>query len=284
MKKNYNLALLLFFLVLFSSCSRQKESKNGAITPKPSPDAAATAVRMTPVFINMDTEENRIYARGAEHLHNNRMNKAIEAFTKVIKLNPKNADAYNNRGLAYWRQGKNKKALADANMAIKIGGDRPEYLINRANHLKALKRYDDALKTYKRLMKKKDKRVILYTLINRASLYAYTGKMEKAIGDLDRAIELNPGLSAAYMNRGLFKCRLKRYKSALTDLEKAGEIAKKPMTKIMVKYHKAACYEGLGDDKKAEMYYREFIEDAKKSGWESGNLKKMVEKAKEKGK
>jgi cytochrome c-type biogenesis protein CcmH/NrfG len=39
----------------------------------------------------------------------------------VIKIDPQNADAYYNRGLAYFDQGDYKKARADWEMALKLG-------------------------------------------------------------------------------------------------------------------------------------------------------------------
>ncbi len=35
-------------------------------------------------------------------------------YTEAIRLNPKYANAYNNRGLAYWRKGENDRAIADS--------------------------------------------------------------------------------------------------------------------------------------------------------------------------
>ena len=51
--------------------------------------------------------------RGIAYGEKGENNKAIEDFTKAIELNPKDAAAYNNRAIAYRKQGEVKKAEAD---------------------------------------------------------------------------------------------------------------------------------------------------------------------------
>jgi tetratricopeptide (TPR) repeat protein len=56
----------------------------------------------------------------------------IADFTKVIEFNPKDAPAYNNRGLAYAKGKKQyKKAFADFNKAIGLDPDFAEAYDNR---------------------------------------------------------------------------------------------------------------------------------------------------------
>ena len=46
--------------------------------------------------------------------------KAIDDYNKVIELNPNDATAYHDRGLAYKRKGKHDKAIQDFNKTIEI--------------------------------------------------------------------------------------------------------------------------------------------------------------------
>jgi tetratricopeptide (TPR) repeat protein len=46
---------------------------------------------------------------------------AIDDHNQAIQVNPKYADVYNNRGLAYHVLKQYKKALADLNQAIELG-------------------------------------------------------------------------------------------------------------------------------------------------------------------
>jgi tetratricopeptide (TPR) repeat protein len=45
---------------------------------------------------------------------------ALEAFTKAIELNPKYAEAYNNRVIAYLKLGNYQQAIRDYDKAIKL--------------------------------------------------------------------------------------------------------------------------------------------------------------------
>ena len=60
---------------------------------------------------------------GAEWLHYDKgeYNKAIADYNKAIELNPKDADAYNNRAIAYYHKGNIEKACADARKACNLG-------------------------------------------------------------------------------------------------------------------------------------------------------------------
>ncbi len=45
---------------------------------------------------------------------------AITELNKAIEMNPKHAEAYYNRGIAYYNKGQHDKAIADYNKAIEI--------------------------------------------------------------------------------------------------------------------------------------------------------------------
>ena len=49
---------------------------------------------------------------------------AIADYTEAIRLNPEYAEAYCNRGVAYWEKGNDDKAIADFTEAIRLN---PEY-------------------------------------------------------------------------------------------------------------------------------------------------------------
>ena len=57
-------------------------------------------------------------AHGIAYGENGEFDKAIEAFTKAIKLNSDAANVYSNRGLVYCNQGKFHEAIDDFNIAI----------------------------------------------------------------------------------------------------------------------------------------------------------------------
>lgn len=80
--------------------------------------------------------------------------RAVQNYTKAINLNPKYAEAYNNRGYTYMRIRNFENALYDLNKAIEIRPDYVNALKNRGDiynyyysidYQKALADYDSAL-------------------------------------------------------------------------------------------------------------------------------------------
>ena len=86
---------------------------------------------------------------------------------KAIRINPRNAAAYLNRGIAWYAKGNWDKALDDYNQVIRLDPRSHAAYNNRGNIA----------------LEKKE--------------------LDAAIADFNRAIELNPKASQAYLNRGL---------------------------------------------------------------------------------
>ncbi len=59
---------------------------------------------------------------------------------------------------------------------------------------------------------------------NRGNRYSDLGEEEKAIGDYNKAIELNPEYALAYYNRGICYKKLGETKKAEKDFQKAAEL------------------------------------------------------------
>lgn len=111
---------------------------------------------------------------------------AIAAYSNAIQLKPDFAEAYNNRGFAYYLNGNPEMAIADFTRAIEL----------RPNYPKAYN--------------------------SRGVVYMANGyESSKAIADFDRAIALKPDFRYAYVNRA--NARLFRHPGlALTDFHRAG--------------------------------------------------------------
>jgi tetratricopeptide (TPR) repeat protein len=91
--------------------------------------------------------------------------KAIDNYSKAIKINPKLAKAYNNRGIAYTWQKKYDLAIADFNKAIELDPKNG--------------------KTYN----------------NRAIVYSYQGENKKALQDLQKAQSLGVAVNPEFLKK-----------------------------------------------------------------------------------
>ena len=125
---------------------------------------------------------------GRKAIDAKRWNEALNAYSKAIELNPNDASAYNNRGLAYDNLDKNDLAIADYSKAIELN---PEYG----------DAFNNLGKTFSRL-----------------------GDYKRAILYYDRAIELNRKDADAYYNRGDAFSRLGNSKYANEDLKIAAKL------------------------------------------------------------
>jgi len=112
--------------------------------------------------------------------------RAIADYNTAIQLKPDYAEAFNDRGFAYYLKGDAERAIADYSRAIAL----------RPNYPKAY-----------------NSRGVVYMS------HGYGGA--KAVADFDRAIALKPDFRYAYINRG--NARLLRHPwLALDDFHRAG--------------------------------------------------------------
>ena len=77
---------------------------------------------------------------------------AVEAFGRLMKLQPASPDVLNNRAMALSELGRNEEALADLDKALALKPDYREALNNRAGLLFALRRFAEAAQSYARLL------------------------------------------------------------------------------------------------------------------------------------
>jgi GT2 family glycosyltransferase/glycosyltransferase involved in cell wall biosynthesis/Flp pilus assembly protein TadD len=76
---------------------------------------------------------------------------AFEAFLSAVSLNPKDARAYNNLGVVYWKAGNNLDALKNFRKALALDPNDPDTILNSSELLISMGKYHQAigiLKTY----------------------------------------------------------------------------------------------------------------------------------------
>ena len=98
------------------------------------------------------------FDQGVEFSKKGQNDQAIASFSEAIKLDPKNAVAYNSRGLAYYNTKALDKAIADYNKAIQLDAS------------------------------------MVSPYLNRGVAYAAKGQKDKAIADLKKVLELTQDL------------------------------------------------------------------------------------------
>lgn len=144
---------------------------------------------------------------------------AIEAYSLAIELNPCDADAYNNRGIAHDSKSEYGLAIKDFNQAMQLkpGDSAPHN--NRGTTYLDIDEVEPAIQDFNhaiRLNPNEDK-----TYNNRGIAYHKQGNYNLAIKDFNHAVGLRPDDANAYYNRGNAYCDKGEYDRAIEDFNTA---------------------------------------------------------------
>jgi len=77
-------------------------------------------------------QADRAFELGVGYLEGQELEMAVIAFGEAIRLDPKMAQAFNGRAVAFGLTGDLQKALADASEALRLDPWEPEYLRTRS--------------------------------------------------------------------------------------------------------------------------------------------------------
>ena len=171
------------------------------------------------------TDEERLlqaiewFEKGYEYGINGEYDREIEDYNKAIALDPNYAQAYSNRGVAYYNKRQYDRGIEDLNKAIAINPNYAEAYNNRGIVYNNKGQYDRAIEDYNKAIALDPNYAKAYN--NRGFAYANKGQYDRAIEDYNKAIALDPNLAAAYSNRGIAYYNKKNMGRAISDLQKA---------------------------------------------------------------
>ncbi len=160
--------------------------------------------------------------RGVAYTNKGEFDKAIVDYTKAIKLNPDFIQAYYNRGVAYYEEGEYDPAIKDLGKAIELKSDFAIAYNNRGVVYRDTREYGLAIKDFSKAIELDSDHAEAYN--NRGLVYSDKDEHDRAIVDFNKAIELNPQLTEAYNNRGAAYCDKNKYDCAIDDFNKAIEL------------------------------------------------------------
>ncbi len=147
---------------------------------------------------------------------------AIQSFKEAIKIKPNYADAYNNLGNSLWKQKKIDQSLESYKKAIEIQPNHLEAYNNLGMGFLKLKKYQDAIQNFDRAIKiKSDYAVVHY---NKGNLLFEIEKIDESLQSYDLAIKINPSYAEAYYNKGNLLLAANCNDEALENFKKVLEI------------------------------------------------------------
>jgi hypothetical protein len=126
--------------------------------------------------------------------------KAKSYLDKAIATNPKVAESYNNRGLAFYNLKRHQQAINDFSQAIRMKPQYAEAFNNRGNAYYALDQYQQAEADFNRSLQLKPRYAKAH--LNRGLVYFQMRKIEESCKDFRRACDLGDcdGLQWAMQN------------------------------------------------------------------------------------
>ena len=145
--------------------------------------------------------------------------KAIAAYSRAIELKPKNAEHYNDRGVAYGEKGEHELAINDFNASIQYNPDNADTYYNRGVTYDMKNDVEHAFKNYTKAIQLNPELINAY--VNRGNAYNNKGRLTLAINDLKKAIQLDPNDAKAYTNLGKSYGKKGEYDLAINNFKKA---------------------------------------------------------------
>jgi len=145
----------------------------------------------------------------------------IKDLSSVIKLNPKDAYAYYNRGLGYCKISKIDKAIVNFTKAIELNPNFIEAYIARGNAYRKSGTPDWVIQDCTNAIDLNPTYTLAYII--RGFTYYKKGDLGRALADFNKVIELNPKDARAYSIRGNFYCQNNNLDKALADFNTAIE-------------------------------------------------------------
>lgn len=172
------------------------------------------------------------YNRGLAYLNSNDRDRALADFDRALQLNPGFARGYFSRGVAYYTLKENGKAIADFDQAV---ARTPEFIARRWTDAAQNSDGQRSATLPGYLNGSPDEIDLPRVYVYRGLAYVEHGDDEKALVDMDKAVELQPTLSFAYYARGVARFNMGDYEGALTDFGKVLKLDNNPVLSAEVK-------------------------------------------------
>jgi len=214
-KQRWFIGAVALGMLAAPGCSRKPEP-----APKPeSTPAPQSTSTSTPSASSPDSNAASYVALGVADGSKGDLKAAIEAFGEAIRINPKFAPAYYNRGIALELQNKPDEAISDYDQVVQID---PSYreAYNQRGGLRGEKGdFDGALSDFDQVIKLDPSNAPAY--YNRGHVLYFQGKLDNALTEINHALSLDPNHSSCYFIRGLIHHAQGHQAEALADFQKS---------------------------------------------------------------
>ncbi|WP_320045266.1 tetratricopeptide repeat protein [uncultured Desulfobacter sp.] len=146
-----------------------------------------------------------------------RVEEAIEAFDRMLHLNPDFAEGYYNRGVAFSQIGRTQEAVQDYTMAVELTPNFYNAHLNLGLVFAARGDFNQAVQSFNRAIDINPDNALGYN--NRAFSLMNAGKLDAGLQDCEKAIVLDSNLPEIHNIRGLIFDKLGKAKKAVNSFK-----------------------------------------------------------------
>ncbi len=163
---------------------------------------------------------DRLFRQGNAAQARGNFSEAERVFRQIIKINPNDAKAHNNLGIALRQQGKLDEAIASYQQAIKIDPNHADVHYNLGNALYNQGKLEEAIASYQQAIKIDPNYADAH--YNLGIALRQQGKLDEAIASYQQAIKIDPNhadvhnaLGYALQKQGKLDEAIKQYELSL---------------------------------------------------------------------
>ena len=194
--------------------------------------------------------------RGLLHYESSETDAALQDFAEAIRLDPNSYHAHFSQGQIEIERKDLDAALEDFSEAARIDPSSAAAYYNRGLAYSYKKDYDRALANFDAAIQMNPNSAT--ALAERGYVYLQKKELEKSIADLSASIRLQPRHESAYRMRGFAFREQKRWNEAISDFNKALQLNAKDMAALE---GRASTYSQMGDQDHAIADFSAFLQD-----------------------
>ena len=170
---------------------------------------------------------------GVQFYNQRELSKAIQAYQKVIELDPTYVEAFNNLGIIYQMLGDMDRAFGAYQKSTEIN-PRYEKGFNNLGILLFLKgRYEEAVEAFQKALAINSNNIESH--INLGILFKKKGEWEKAIESYQKALAINPLHRETHYNMALLYEQLENLELAISHYQQFIQLSSKSHPELVVK-------------------------------------------------
>ena len=136
----------------------------------------------------------------------------------ISKLDPEDANSYNNRGIVSAQRGQYETAISNFMRASQRDPVFAEAYFNRGHVYVAIGQLGRGISDFSKAVE--IKQGFAEGFIDRGVIYTTMGQYEQAVSDFSRAVEIDPASADVYFRRSLVCCAMGKYDQAWEDVHK----------------------------------------------------------------